>query len=126
MADTGARIRSRSPLRSISRNSNSLINRKMPRVPRKAVPSSVPTTSRPTSRVSFERPRGDAHGFALERQTVSAQEALRAGRLDEALTQLKQDVRRQPADARLRIFLFQLLCVSGEWDRALTQLSVAG
>jgi type VI secretion system protein ImpE len=57
---------------------------------------------------------------------VSAQEALRAGRLDEALTQLKQDVRRQPADARLRIFLFQLLCVSGEWDRALTQLSVAG
>jgi type VI secretion system protein ImpE len=57
---------------------------------------------------------------------VSAQEALRAGRLDEALTQLKQDVRRSPADARLRIFLFQLLCVSGEWDRALTQLSVAG
>jgi type VI secretion system protein ImpE len=57
---------------------------------------------------------------------VSAQEALRAGRLDEALSQLQQEVRRQPADARLRIFLFQLLCVRGEWNRALTQLNVAG
>lgn len=57
---------------------------------------------------------------------MSAQEALRAGHLDDALTLLKQDVRRQPADARLRIFLFQLLCVNGEWDRALTQLNVAG
>jgi type VI secretion system protein ImpE len=55
-----------------------------------------------------------------------AQEALRAGSLDEALGELKQDVRRQPADARLRIFLFQLLCVRGEWERALTQLNVAG
>lgn len=57
---------------------------------------------------------------------MSAQDALRAGQLDAALAQLKQDVRRQPADARLRIFLFQLLCVCGEWDRALTQLNVAG
>jgi type VI secretion system protein ImpE len=55
-----------------------------------------------------------------------AEEALRAGRLDEALTQLQQEVRRQPADARLRVFLFQLLCVRGEWNRALTQLNVAG
>jgi type VI secretion system protein ImpE len=57
---------------------------------------------------------------------VSAQEALRSGRLDEALSQLQQEVRRQPADARLRVFLFQLLCVRGEWNRALTQLNVAG
>jgi type VI secretion system protein ImpE len=57
---------------------------------------------------------------------VSAQEALRAGDLDDALSQLQQDVRKQPADARLRIFLFQLLCVRGEWNRALTQLNVAG
>ena len=26
----------------------------------------------------------------------------------------------------MRIFLFQLLCVRGEWNRALTQLNVAG
>jgi type VI secretion system protein ImpE len=57
---------------------------------------------------------------------LDAQEAVRAGDLDQALTQLQGDVRRRPADARLRIFLFQLLCVRGEWNRALTQLNVAG
>lgn len=36
------------------------------------------------------------------------------------------EVRRAPRDARLRTFLFQLFCVTGEWDRALTQLSVTG
>jgi type VI secretion system protein ImpE len=38
---------------------------------------------------------------------------------------LKQDVRKKPRDAKLRTFLFQMFCVTGEWDRALTQLSVA-
>ncbi len=38
---------------------------------------------------------------------------------------LKQDVRKAPRDARLRTFLFQMFCITGEWDRALTQLSVA-
>jgi type VI secretion system protein ImpE len=57
---------------------------------------------------------------------VSAEEALRAGRLEEALTLLQQEVRRKPAEAKLRVFLFQLLSVRGEWNRALTQLSVAG
>jgi type VI secretion system protein ImpE len=57
---------------------------------------------------------------------VSAEEALRAGRLEEALTLLQQEVRRKPAEAKLRVFLFQLLSVRGEWNRALTQLTVAG
>jgi type VI secretion system protein ImpE len=35
-------------------------------------------------------------------------------------------VRAEPSDARHRVFLFQLLCVLGQWDRALTQLNVAG
>ena len=35
-------------------------------------------------------------------------------------------MRKKPADARLRVFLFQLLAVLGQWDRALTQLKVAG
>lgn len=39
---------------------------------------------------------------------------------------LKQDVRKSPRDGKLRTFLFQMFCVTGEWDRALTQLSVAG
>ena len=42
------------------------------------------------------------------------------------LDQLKQDVRKAPRDARLRTFLFQMFCITGEWDRALTQLTVAG
>jgi type VI secretion system protein ImpE len=57
---------------------------------------------------------------------VTAEEALRAGDVDAALRDLQADVRKRPADARLRIFLFQLLCVRGEWNRALTQLNVAG
>jgi type VI secretion system protein ImpE len=34
-------------------------------------------------------------------------------------------VRAHPADAQLRVFLFQLLCVLGQWERALSQLGVA-
>jgi type VI secretion system protein ImpE len=43
-----------------------------------------------------------------------------------ALEKLKQEVRKAPRDPRLRTFLFQLFCVTGEWDRALTQLTVVG
>jgi type VI secretion system protein ImpE len=56
---------------------------------------------------------------------TSAEESVRAGRLDEALADLQGQVRKKPADARLRVFLFQLLAVRGDWDRALTQLKVA-
>ena len=38
---------------------------------------------------------------------------------------LKQNVRKAPRDSRLRTFLFQMFCVTGEWDRALTQLKDA-
>lgn len=50
---------------------------------------------------------------------------LRAGDVPAALAALKQEVRKSPGDAKLRTFLFQLFCVTGEWDRALTQLKVA-
>jgi type VI secretion system protein ImpE len=59
-------------------------------------------------------------------ETPTPEQAVRAGRLDDALTLLQAQVRARPADARLRVFLFQLLCVRGEWNRAMTQLSVAG
>ena len=52
-------------------------------------------------------------------------EHLRNGELQQALAGLKADVRKAPRDARLRTFLFQLFCVTGEWDRALTQLKAA-
>jgi type VI secretion system protein ImpE len=41
-----------------------------------------------------------------------------------ALKALEDAVRKNPSDAKLRIFLFQLLCVLGDWNRALTQLGV--
>jgi type VI secretion system protein ImpE len=56
---------------------------------------------------------------------MTAEESVRAGRLEEALAELQGRVRKQPADPRLRVFLFQLLAVMGQWERALTQLKVA-
>lgn len=56
---------------------------------------------------------------------MDALETLRSGDLMGSLTILKQDVRKAPRDARLRTFLFQMFCITGEWDRALTQVSVA-
>ena len=57
---------------------------------------------------------------------MTAQDMLRAGDPRAALEQLKQEVRKAPRDAALRTFLFQLFCVFGDWDRAATQLTVAG
>ena len=53
-----------------------------------------------------------------------AESALRAGDPRAALQQLTAAVRAKPADASLRIFLAQLLCVLGQWERAHTQLNV--
>ncbi len=54
-----------------------------------------------------------------------AEQSLKGGDPVAALAQLQEQVRAKPADAKLRIFLFQLLCVVGQWERALNQLSVA-
>ena len=56
---------------------------------------------------------------------MSVEEHVRAGRLAEALGDLQSQIKKAPSDPRLRIFLFQLLAVMGQWDRALTQLEVA-
>jgi type VI secretion system protein ImpE len=55
----------------------------------------------------------------------AAEFSLKSGDPAAALAQLQEQVRTRPDDAKLRIFLFQLLCVVGKWDRALNQLSVA-
>lgn len=55
-----------------------------------------------------------------------AQELLRAGNLDEALAELKRQVQADPADGKLRVFLFQLLTVFGKWESASNQLEIAG
>jgi len=54
-----------------------------------------------------------------------AEKSLSEGNLKEALAQLQDQVRKDPSKAEYRTFLFQLLCVIGNWDRAITQLNVA-
>ena len=55
-----------------------------------------------------------------------SRELFRAGKLSDCLTALQGEVRRAPADGKLRTFLAQVLMVTGDWDRALNQLQVAG
>ena len=57
---------------------------------------------------------------------MSAEQSLQDGDLDGALSELQAEVRKDPSNAKHRIFLFQLLCVAGQWDRANTQLKVVG
>ena len=54
-----------------------------------------------------------------------AELSLKGGDPVAALAQLQDQVRARPADPKLRVFLFQLLCVLGQWERALNQLDVA-
>jgi type VI secretion system protein ImpE len=55
----------------------------------------------------------------------AAEHAVREGDLDGALRNLQEQVRKEPSKAELRVFLFQLLAVMGQWERAHTQLNVA-
>lgn len=55
---------------------------------------------------------------------AQAEALLKAGDPQGALAQLTLAVKAKPADARLRIFLAQLLAVLGQWTRAHTQLNV--
>lgn len=55
----------------------------------------------------------------------SADELFAAGDLASCLAQLQSEVRARPADDKLRVFLAQLLMLTGDWDRAINQLSVA-
>jgi type VI secretion system protein ImpE len=55
----------------------------------------------------------------------AAERSVKSGDPAAALAQLQELVRAKPADAKLRVFLFQLLCVVGQWERALNQLKVA-
>ena len=57
--------------------------------------------------------------------TSTAEQLLRDGDPAAALARLQDEVRGKSADAKLRVFLFQLLCVVGQWERALNQLNVA-
>ena len=51
-----------------------------------------------------------------------ADQHLREGNLDGARAALVETIRRSPADPGARMFLFQLLCIGGEWAKARNQL----
>ncbi|MGJ7495220.1 type VI secretion system accessory protein TagJ [Variovorax sp. RT4R15] len=56
---------------------------------------------------------------------MTSSELLKAGDVAGALKALSDEVRAKPADSKHRVFLAQLLCVLGQWPRALNQLTVA-
>jgi type VI secretion system protein ImpE len=55
---------------------------------------------------------------------TDAEAKLRAGDIASCLWNLKGDIRRNPADTRLRVFLSQVYMLTGEWERALAQLAL--
>ena len=56
----------------------------------------------------------------------NSNQLFQAGKLNEAVQALNAEVRNHPEDSKRRIFLFELLCFSGEYDRAEKQLDVLG
>jgi len=63
-------------------------------------------------------------GDAVTATLKLAQLASGSRRLADLLTEGQNSVRGDPANAKRRIMLFQLMTLSGQWDRALTQLYV--
>lgn len=55
---------------------------------------------------------------------MSAETHLQAGNLGAAMQELQSQVRSDPSNAKLRIFLFQMFAVTGQWKRAKTQLDM--
>jgi type VI secretion system protein ImpE len=55
---------------------------------------------------------------------MNSAEFVQAGQLEEGLSALQAEIRKKPEDLKLRVFLFQLNCVLGRFDKALTQLQV--
>jgi type VI secretion system protein ImpE len=56
---------------------------------------------------------------------MTADDLIKSGDLENGLARLQDQIRAHPANADYRLLLFQLLCVLGKWDRALTQLNVS-
>jgi type VI secretion system protein ImpE len=57
---------------------------------------------------------------------MTAEILLQAGDPHAAQEALQDQVRKQATDAKLRVFLFQLMAVNGQWKRAQVQLEIAG
>jgi hypothetical protein len=96
-------------------------------VPRKVARRSSRTTCRrsprPESSAAVPSSFSVNQGHSVEN---TPENLLKEGRLDEALQALAAQVRSHPADAPRRVFMFQLLSLLGQWERAQNQLKVAG
>jgi len=57
---------------------------------------------------------------------MTAEILLQAGDTHAAQAALQEQVKKHAADPKLRVFLFQLMAVNGQWKRAQTQLEIAG
>jgi len=55
---------------------------------------------------------------------MKAESFLQAGDLQSCKKQLFNEIKKDPSNVELRIFLFQLSCISRDWQRADTQLDV--
>ena len=55
---------------------------------------------------------------------MNARELYKAGKLNEAVQALSAELRDNPTDAQRRTFLFELLCFTGDFDRARKHLEV--
>ena len=55
---------------------------------------------------------------------MNSRELYAAGKLEEAVQALGSELRNDPLDTRRRTFLFELLCFTGEYDRAEKQLDI--
>ena len=56
--------------------------------------------------------------------STNAQELFKAGKLSEAISALNETLRNDPSNQPQRTFLFELLCFSGDYDRAEKQLNI--
>jgi type VI secretion system protein ImpE len=58
--------------------------------------------------------------------TTRAKALYDSGDLSAAIEEITREVKSNPADMPRRVFLFELLCFAGEWERAGRQLDVIG
>ncbi|MDR2625651.1 MAG: virulence protein SciE type [Zoogloeaceae bacterium] len=66
------------------------------------------------------------HVDALKDKNTTLNTWLQQGSLQDALEQVKENIRSRPEDIRERWLLFQIACFMGDWERALKQLQVCG
>ena len=57
---------------------------------------------------------------------MRAEQLLHEGDIQGSLKDIQEQFRKQPENAEYRVFLFQLLAILGQWERALNQLNVLG